>query len=125
MKKFCFLLLAATLLSGGAYAKHGGHCSQDYMGGGFVDTASQPMSVSDALKQPNDAYVTLHGHITKQLSKDTYTFTDGKDSVVVEIDNKYWRGQIVSPNDKLAIGGEVEHEDGKATIEVKSLHVVK
>ena len=125
MKKFWFLLLSATLLSTAAYAKHDGGCKAGYMGGGFLDTSSQPMSIADVLKQPKDTYVTLHGHIVKQLSKDTYNFTDGKDNIPVEIDNKYWRGQTVSPSDKLSIGGEVDHEDGNIIVDVKSLHIVK
>jgi len=125
MKRFLFLLLSATLLSSAAYAKHDGNCKAGYMGGGFLDTSAQPMSVADVLKQPKETYVTLHGHIVKQLSKDTYSFTDGKDNLTVEIENKYWHGQTISPKDKLAIGGEVDHEDGKVMVDVKSLHVVK
>lgn len=127
MKKV-LLLLMMTLLVAPAYAKHDCDCAacHDNMAkGGFVDASVTPMSIATVLKQPEDAYVTLQGFISKRIGKETYVFSDGTDSMTVEIDDKIWRGQTVSPKDKVVISGEVEHEDGMLTVDVKSLQLLQ
>ena len=132
MKKFMFLLMTATMLSSTAYAKHDcdcAYCSGDYekgmYKGGFNDVATQPMSVANVAKQAEDTYVTMQGFIVKRLSDNEYSFSDGTDSIVLEIKDKVWRGQIVSPKDKVAVFGVVEEDDGKMIVDVKSLKMVK
>ena len=131
MKKFLFLLMSVTMFSHAAYAKHDCDCSycstkMEYhmKKGGFNDVDAQPMSIAMLKELPDEAYVTLHGFITKRLSDDTYNFTDGTDNVVVEVDDKVWRGQLVSPKDKVAIFGEIDKERGQVTVDVKSLMMV-
>ena len=128
MKKFLFLLSVATLISSAAYAKHDcdcSHCGDDsykmMSRGGFNDVAAQPMSVANVLKQSEDAYVTMHGVITKRLSDDKYNFSDGTGNIILEIKDKIWHGQIVSPKDKVAVFGVVEESGGQTIVDVKSL----
>ena len=122
MKKFLFLLAVMVAVGFNAQAKHDSkHCT----GGGFVDTSVPLMSVADVLKHKEDTYVMMQGYITKQLGGDQYSFTDGKDNIILEIDDKYWKGQTVSPKDMINIGGEIEKDDGKTVIDVKSLNLVK
>ena len=69
MKKFLFLLMAGTMLCGGAYAKHDCDCSDCRAKmerkmmtggrGGFVDAAAKPLSVAEVQKLSDDAYVTM------------------------------------------------------------------
>ncbi len=122
MKKFLFLLALMVAIGFNAQAKHEGkHC----MGGGFVDTSVPVMSVADVLKHKENSYVMMQGYITRQLGNDQYNFTDGKDNIVLEIDDKNWKGQTVSQKDMVNIGGEIEKEDGKTIVDVKSLNLVK
>lgn len=75
MKKFLFLLMAGTMLCGGAYAKHDCDCSDCRAKmerkmmtggqGGFVDAAAKPLSVAEVQKLSDDAYVTMEGILPK------------------------------------------------------------
>lgn len=129
MKKFYFLLAIGLLLSGTSYAKHDcecKHCMGGYMShGGFIDTNIVPMSIADVRKQSENSYVSIQGHIIKRLSKDTYSFTDGTDNVVVEIDKKVWNGQMISPKEKVLIYGETDIDDGLFMVDVKSIKVIQ
>ncbi len=130
MKKILFLLALTTFLSTNAYAKHDCNCDK-YCAklehkmmnnqGGFVDEDMKPMSVAEALKLPDDAYVTLSGYITKRLGDDEYSFTDGTNNIIVKIDDDVWKGQTITPKDKVLITGEVDKELIKSKLEVKSL----
>ena len=122
MKKFYFLLAIGLFLSGASYAKgSGGFVAQ----GGFVDNHIAVMSISDVRKQPEDVYVSMQGYITKRLSDDTYDFTDGTDNIVVEIDDDVWRGQMISPKEKVMVYGETDIDDGLFMVEVKSIRIVQ
>ena len=124
MKKFLFLLMAGTMLCGGAYAKHDCDCSDCRAKmerkmmtggrGGFVDAAAKPLSVAEVQKLSDDAYVTMEGYITKRLSDDEY-------NVTVEIDDKDWRGLKVNPKDKIIVNGKVDKDLTSFKVEVKSL----
>jgi len=122
MKKFYFLLAIGLLLGGASYAKDfGGYAPQ----GGFVDAHIATMSIADVCKQPEDVYVSMQGYITKRLSDDTYNFTDGTDNIVVEIDDDVWRGQMVSPKEKVLVYGETDIDDGLFMVDVKSVRIVQ
>lgn len=128
MKKFLFLFAVVTIFASTAYAKHDcncAHCTESHgvasNKGGFNDVAVQPMSVADVLKQADDTYVTMHGFITKRLGDEEYSFSDGTGSVVLEIKDKIWRGQTVSPKDKVAVFGVVEESGEQTMVDVKSI----
>ena len=69
MKKFFAATLCIMFICFNAYAKNG-HCDSEHMGGGFLDTSMQPMSIAEVKKQPEDSYVALQGTITKKIGKD-------------------------------------------------------
>jgi len=119
MKRVLFLCALMVLIAPDVFAKHE-CCCEKCQKGGFADTASV-MSVTQALKHPEDSYVSLQGFITKRIGEDKYSFTDGKENITVEIDDKIWHGQTVSPRDKVHISGEIEHDDGVVILDVKSL----
>ena len=121
MKKILYLLLAGTFFSVSAQAKHNGGCM---MNGGFYDADAATMSVADVMAQPDNAFVYLKGRITKRVGKDKYDFTDDKDSIVVEIDNKVWRNQTISPKDMVIIYGEVDKEKDMTSVDVKTLNLI-
>lgn len=131
MKKFLFLLLAMSLFGSEAHAKH--HCECDKCSGneykmsrgGFNDMAVMPMSIAQVMEQPKNTNVTMRGYITKRLGDDKYNFSDGTDNIVIEVDDKIWRGQVVSPKEQVVIWGELDKDDGKMMVEVKSLSIVK
>ena len=134
MKKFLFLLMTGVILSGGAYAKHNcGHegydCKIEHKlrkknAGGFVDTATVPLSIAHIKTLPDDAFVVVAGYITKSLGDDDYNFTDGTDNITVEIGKKDWNGQWVSAKDKVMLKGRVDKDATNVSIDVKSVKVL-
>ena len=100
MKKFLFFLMAATMLAGGAVAKHNCGCEgcevckvehklrhKQMEKGGFMDAtaaAAAPVSVARILTLPDDTRVTVIGHITNRIDNGEYNFTDGSDNIVAD-----------------------------------------
>ncbi len=123
MKKILFLCALMVLLAPEVYAKHKCPCEKCEKGG-FTDSLPV-MSVAQALKLPEDSYVSLQGFITKRIGDDKYSFTDGAEAITLEIDDEIWHGQTVSPKDKISVLGEIEHDDGVVNVDVKSLRLVK
>ncbi len=134
MKKFLFVLMAGLAFSAGAYAKHNcGHkgpdCKVEHKlrkqnNGGFVDSTTVPLSVSQLQRLPDGAFVVLAGYIAESLGDDMYIFTDGTDSVNVEIGRKDWKGQYVSPKDKVMLKGRVDKSPSELYVDVKSVKVL-
>ncbi|MGR5067515.1 YgiW/YdeI family stress tolerance OB fold protein [Vibrio alfacsensis] len=94
------LILASmlTLLSGSALAAFNG-----------PETAAIS-SVKEAQNASDDSFVLLTGNIVQSLGNETYLFKDDTGAIEVEIDNEDWKGQEVSPQDKVVIRGEVDSE---------------
>ena len=140
MKKFLFFLIAATMLAGGAVAKHNCGCEgcevckvehklrhKQMEKGGFMDAtaaAAAPVSVARILTLPDDTRVTVIGHITNRIDNGEYNFTDGSDNIVAEIGKKDWKGQVVNPKDKVILKGKVARDGHEVTLDVKSVKVV-
>lgn len=134
MKRILFLLMAGILFCNSAYAKHECGCcdtkmKKEYaagaMQGGFVDASVKPANVAEVMKLPDNAYVTLQGHITKRLSDDEYNFTDSTGNIVAEIGEKDWRGYKITPQDKITISGKVDRDGDVVKVDVKSLMPVE
>ncbi|YCO00456.1 YgiW/YdeI family stress tolerance OB fold protein [Vibrio sp. VNB-15] len=108
MKK---LILAATLvlLSGSALAAFTG------------PTTSAINTVKEAQNAADDSFVLLTGNIVQALGDETYLFKDDTGEIQVEIDNEDWMGQDVSPQDKVAIRGEVDSEWTTTQIDVDTI----
>ena len=131
MKKTFLLIIALTLLISPAEAKH--HCDHQECSnhikhyqkvGGFKDMDTQPISVVNVLKQSDGTYITMQGNLTKRLTDDTYNFSDGTDNISVEIDDEVWKGQTISPKDKVVIFGKIDEEDGQKTVDAKSINII-
>lgn len=131
LKKVAVLILMSTLVAGVAEARHhGGFVGDKNMpamqGGGFQGPRLDLSTVSQALKMKDDSYVYLKGNIVKRLKSDKYLFQDSTGSVEVEIDDKRWMGQIVTPADTVEIYGKLDKElIGSTEIEVKRIELVK
>ncbi len=138
MKKFLFFLMAVVVFATGAADKHNCGCEgcvickveeklrhKQKNKGGFMETAVTPVSVARILTLPDEAHVTVIGYITGRLGKGEYTFTDGSDSMVAEIGKKDWKGQIVTPKDKVILKGKVIRDGDDVSLDVKSVKVVR
>lgn len=131
MKKFLYFLAVGLIFSGGAYAKHKCGCDAcDYkvshkmsQKGGFSDASAKIMTVAEVKKLPDDTYVTVTGYLTERIGDDEYNFTDGKNDITVEIDDKYWQGQHVTPKDKIIINGRIDKGFTGISIDAKSVRL--
>lgn len=91
-------------------------------------SAAPATTVSKVGDMPDDAIVSLTGNIVEKITgkKDKYTFRDDTGTITVEIDDKYFNGQDVTPDTKVQIIGEVDKDFGKPVeIDVKKLEIVK
>lgn len=127
MKKILPALTLALMLSASfnAMAYHDGEKHKGYMGGGYIETQNAAdvkiSTVKDAMAMPEDAMVSLEGKIQKRVKKDKYIFEDSTGEIEVEIDRHIWQGQSVASTDTVMITGEVDHDDGKVTVDVERL----
>jgi uncharacterized protein (TIGR00156 family) len=99
----------------GGQGPHGGF-------GGYTGPSAgwQAAKVSDVKKLQDDTRVSLKGNILRSVTEKKYIFSDGTGEVVVEIDRKQWRGQLISEKDKVEIYGEVEvKKNGAIEVDVK------
>ena len=78
------------------------------------------MSVAEAKELRDDSPVVLVGKITKSLGGEKYLFTDGTETVTIEIDNEDWNGLSVSEKDTV-IRGEVDKGFTSYEIDVDSI----
>lgn len=68
--------------------------------------------------------VVLRGKIEQFLGDEKYLFADGTGSIVVEIDDRLWRGLSVDQNDMVEITGEVDREFTRTEIEASSIRKI-
>jgi uncharacterized protein (TIGR00156 family) len=79
----------------------------------------------DAAKSLRDDYpVVLRGRIERFLGDEKYLFTDETGSIIVEIDQRLWRGLSVDQNDTVEITGEVDREFTRIEIEASGIRKV-
>ncbi|MEX9225888.1 YgiW/YdeI family stress tolerance OB fold protein, partial [Providencia rettgeri] len=72
----------------------------------------------------DDAWVSLEGHIVKQIGKELYEFKDSTGSIAVDIDDRRWRGQVVTPETKVRLDGEIDKEWASLEVDVKRVTII-
>ncbi|ENN8377970.1 YgiW/YdeI family stress tolerance OB fold protein [Providencia rettgeri] len=126
-KAIIALVLSAASFSVLANNHVGGFVSNDgSVGprGGFVATTQAVTTVVQAKELPDDAWVSLEGNIVKQIGKELYEFRDSTGSIAVDIDDKRWRGQVVKPDTKVRLDGEVDKDWMELEIDVKRVTII-
>jgi len=88
-------------------------------------STAQKASVAEAKAMADDAVVIIQGNITQSLGDEKYTFTDGKETIVVEIDDEDWKGLNVKPEDVVVITGEVDKGWNSIEIDVDEIVLAK
>ncbi len=124
MKKILLplMLAASTLVALPAMADDGYHSNR---GGGFSGGGNQVSTVQQALQMRDDRYVSLTGHITRQVGDDDYIFQDSTGSIRVEIDDDDWWGVTANPQTMLTIQGEIDRDFGVVKVDVHSVRVAR
>ncbi|PLR29251.1 TIGR00156 family protein [Chimaeribacter arupi] len=127
MKKMTLAALIA-LFTLPAVAQQGGFIAPNAPAqasqGGFTGPAASPATVKAVQEMKDDAWVRLEGHIEQRTGDEHYLFRDNTGTLTVEIDDKRWAGQNVSPTDKVQLEGEVDKEWSNVQVDVKSVKKV-
>ena len=72
----------------------------------------------------NDQWVTLEGHIVRQIRHEHYVFRDRSGEMVVEIDDDLMRGHRIDDRTRVRLSGEIDAKFGRPNeIEVKRLEI--
>ena len=116
MKKVFVALVLVIMLMPNAYATGMG---------GFYDANYVGVTVKEVKNMPDEAYVSLKGNIVKRLTVDEYLFSDKTGSIIVEIDDEEWAGQMVKPNDMIEVTGEIDKNYRNTKVDVESLRILK
>ena len=94
--------------------------------GGFKGPHSMGVTkASQVAAAHDDTPVNLTGHLVEQLGPYKYTFRDETGSVVVDIDQRKFRGQTVTPETQIRIVGEVDYDHGNKEVDVDYLEVLR
>ncbi|WP_413465751.1 YgiW/YdeI family stress tolerance OB fold protein [Proteus sp. FME41] len=130
MKKILVLLIGSTL----AFASQANTTQQGgFQGsiqtpteqGGFKGPSISETTVAKAKDLSDDTWVILTGKITKKIGDELYVFEDSTGGINVDIDNKRWRGQTVTPDNTVRIEGKVDKEWTNTEIDVKQITIIK
>ena len=95
-------------------------CISNVFAAGFNGQADK-ISVIEALKRPDDSYITVEGNIVKKISSDKYLFKDATGTMTVEIDNEKWGNTDVSEKDTLELSGEIERKFNSIHLDVDTV----
>lgn len=120
MKKISMIAIAGVLSAGAAFAGFQSNAPMQgmQMRGGFVGGAENIVTVNQVKEMRDDVPVIVQGNIVQRMGGDKYLFEDKTGSITVEIDDEDWRGQTVSPSDKVKLYGEVDAGLFKTEIDV-------
>ena len=119
MKTFS-MFAAGVLLAGAAMAQPatGGFTGAQATARGGFNGPSTIVTAEHAKTLRDDTPVTLRGTIERHTGGENYVFKDASGTVEVEIDDRHWQGQTVSPQDTVEISGEVHHQRHRNTVEI-------
>ncbi len=90
-------------------------------------TPAKISTVANALQAHDDMPCVLEGYIIQRVTgeDDEYVFQDPSGKIIVEIDNKVFNNQKVTPKDKVRLSGKVEDKKmRKNKVEVSLLEIL-
>ncbi|WP_336426575.1 NirD/YgiW/YdeI family stress tolerance protein [Providencia rustigianii] len=58
------------------------------------------------------------------MGKELYEFKDSTGSIVVDIDDRLWRGQVVTSETKVRLDGEIDKEWALLEVDVKQVTII-
>ena len=92
---------------------------------GQVSTAivsGQVITVSEARNLPNDSWVILSGNIINALiGSNNYVFRDDTGEIIIDIEQRVWRGLYVGVSDRVVISGEIIINRGLVSLKARAI----
>lgn len=90
--------------------------------GHFFDESTAVKSVSAAQGANDKTFFILEGKIVKQVDDDEFTFRDtAGNEINIDVSDRAWAGQQITPNDNIEIRGKVDKEWGRVELDVKQI----
>ncbi|AFJ45887.1 YgiW/YdeI family stress tolerance OB fold protein [Shimwellia blattae] len=93
--------------------------------GGFNGPSAGLMTVEKAKTMSDDTWVTLKGNIEQRIGGDDYIFRDATGTINVDIDQKRWNGQTITPKDTVELQGEIDKDWNSVELDVKKVTKVQ
>ncbi len=122
MKKISLMAIVCALVAPNAFATGGFQDTPKTASanakGGFVGGNETIVTVRQVQEMRDDVPVVVVGNIVQRMGDEKYLFEDATGNIAVEIDDDNWRGQTVSPSDKVKLYGEVDAGIFKTEIDV-------
>ncbi|WP_034945409.1 YgiW/YdeI family stress tolerance OB fold protein [Erwinia oleae] len=131
MKKHAALLAIATLVSTPVLAAHSGGFvdpnapAAAVQKGGFSGPNGTQATIKQAQDLKDDDWVTMRGNLEKRVGDEEYLFRDATGTMTVEIDDKRWEGQTVSPGDKVELQGKLDKDFNSLELDVKHIKKIQ
>lgn len=131
MKKYAALLALTALISTPVLAaQNGGFVDPNApttsaQQGGFSGPNGTVATVKQAQDMKDDAWVTMRGKIEKRVGDEEYMFRDATGTMTVEIDDKRWDGQNISPSDNVELQGKLDKDFNSVELDVKQIKKVQ
>ena len=129
MKKIILILAILGLSSAHVLAaKYGGFSDSNVdrnAVGGFIAPGASILIASDAKLLSVGTRVILRGKIETQSSGKQYLFRDSSGTIIVDIDNRRWKGQNITPLDGVEIEGKVDIDLDSVIIDVNRVTIIK
>ena len=91
----------------------------------FIDKGTTEVSVANAKEMKDNTPVRLKGNVIQSLGDEKYLFTDGNQTIIIEIDTEDWGGQDVSAKDTVIITGEIDKDLFGTEIDVETIQLVQ
>ncbi|MDR2193180.1 MAG: NirD/YgiW/YdeI family stress tolerance protein [Treponema sp.] len=85
---------------------------------GYKGPGADVVTVAEAKTLRDDYPVIVRGKIERYLGDEKYVFADDTGTIIIEIDDRLWRGISVDQNDTVEILGEVDR--GFTRVEIRS-----
>ena len=123
--RYIMALLLSLALAVPAFAGfEGPNASTGGFAGPGPQTLTKAAQVQNAL---DDTPCTLEGNILERLSKNKYVFQDDSGKITVEIGQRIFGPNRVTPETRVRLTGEVDHKkQGRANeVDVRYLEIVK
>lgn len=128
---YALLLLAFLALPAHAAKEKAAPVAEPAEMGGFEGPVSgaHADTVATAIKQAQDARIVLTGNITSSVAgeKNLYMFKDSTGEMQVVITPKQFKGNKITPKDKVRLSGKLEKQASSpdmARLRVRDLEVV-
>ncbi|MEM6161464.1 YgiW/YdeI family stress tolerance OB fold protein [Erwinia sp. P6884] len=131
MKKYAALLAVTALVSTPVLAaQNGGFVDPNAPAaqaqqGGFSGPNGTVATIKQAQDMKDDAWVTMRGSIEKRVGDEEYMFRDATGTMTVEIDDKRWDGQKISPSDSVELQGKLDKDFNSIELDVKQIRKVQ